>query len=532
MKATWGRFAGACLVAATLLAAACKGSPEAPAADQPAATQPAESTPKPGAEPAVVDLEADDPAAEPAAGAPTPPAPGAPMDPALVVPPEWAPEREAQWQTELAQVHLRFAKYPEALALLEEALPKVEGTASARQVHEAMAATYRAMGRPKDAVRSMEHAIATATDAMSRSMLEQQLAALYAAAGDPEKAESAWQKRLSAASNAWERDEALRQIIDLRMKAGTLDAWVADLETKLDTSPDDPQALTALYQFARRDAAGGTVKRAGELGLRLLKLTPGDAELKRQVREQLRLAGDFDDALRLARELAAAPQEGMNAGRRFEDQRQVAEILLAKGDRKEAIAALQALSSNEEADRWVRSDARRRLFDAYRESGELAAVVERYGRELASSKDRSELELLLAAYDASGDQEARISVLKKLRELAPDDPELDGRLTQAWVQARRWDEATAFLAERLRNAPENQKIPILQELAGVYAQAGQPDKAKAYLDELTLRDPGSKARYLGQIEMLKQAPSSADPGAMPPAPGAPPPASSPPSPAP
>lgn len=527
MSVRWSRFAGACLVAAACLPSGCKGSPESPAPAEPAAAQTATPTPEVHAQPTTIDLEADDPAAPPeAAGAAEAapamnPAPAAPRDPAVAAAPPWTPEREAQWQTELAQVHLRFAKYPEALALLKEALPKVEGTTSERQVHEAMAATYRAMGRPDDAVRSMEQAIATCADAMSRSMLEQQVAALYAEAGDSEKAEAAWQKRLSVARNPWERDEALRQIIDLRVNAGTLDAWVTDLEATLDKSPEDAQALNALYQYSRRDAAGGhdaaagTVKRAAELGLRLLKLTPDDAELTRQVREQLRLAGQFEDALRLARELAAGPHEGMNAGRRFDDQRQVAEILLAKGDRKDAIATLEALSSNEEADRWVRGDARRRLFEAYRESGELAALVTRYAREFGNSRDRNKLELLLAAYEAAGDREARIPVLEKLRGLAPEDAEIERELTQAWIQARRWDDATRFLAEKLRAAPEDQKIPILQELAGVYAQAGQPDKAKAYLEELALRDPDSKSRYLNQIEMLKSGPSAPDPAAGP-----------------
>ncbi|MEZ4267691.1 MAG: tetratricopeptide repeat protein [Myxococcota bacterium] len=518
----WLTAAG--LAASLMLGGACKGDPE-PAAPSAGAEAPsAESPSAPAPEPAVIELEADDPAAAAGAVQPggTPPMPGAAMDPAGVDAAAWTPEREAQWQTELAQVHLRFGKHPEALALLEEALPKLKGTPLERQVHEAMAATYRAMARPQDAVRSMEQALAVAGDDMSRAMLQQQLAALYAAAGDTEKAEAAWQKRLAEAGSAWERDEALRQIIDLRTKAGTLDAWVAALEEKLDKDADDGQALNALYQFARQDSAGGTGKRAAELGLRLVKLTPDDLDLKRQVREQLRLSGQFDDALRLARELAAGPHEGMNAGRKFEDQRQVAEILLAKGDRKDAISALESLAADASADGWVRGEARRRLFEVYRESGELADVVARYERELSNSKDRDKLETLLSAYEAAGMFEPRVGVLTKLRDLAPDDDEVQRRLSQAWVQARRWDEAGAFLTEKLRKAPEDQKIPILQELASVYSQARQPDKAKAYLQELILRDPDSKGMYQGQLEMLERAAPDGEPAAMPGAGGPPP----------
>jgi tetratricopeptide (TPR) repeat protein len=487
-------------LAIALAGAGCKGDP--PATEPPsAATDPAVAAVSPNTSTAVVDLEPDDPPVE---GAPELGAAAAAPDPmAPPAAPAWTPERDAEWKTELAQVHLRFGKHDEALALLTEALPGAAGTPAERRVQEALATTYRALGKPAEAAAAMEKAVAATPDELSKALLQQQLASYYADAGDTAKAEAALSQRLAAASTTWERGEVLRQIIALRHAAGTLDAWVAELEEKLDAAPQDVATLDALYLFNRRTEVGGTPKMAAEYGLRLVKLRGTDNELRRQVREDLRMAGKFDEALALARELADGPHEGTDAARRFEDRRQVAEVLLAKGDTKAAIAAFEQLAGGTDGDEWARREVRRRLFETYRAAGQLAEVVARYERELSGSKDRGKLELLLAAQEAADKPEAAVATLEKLRDAAPDDAEIARRLSQAWVQTGKWEKAAGELTAKLQKAAEPDKLPILRELAALHVAARKPDKAKAYFEELALRDPASKALYQSQIEMLE-----------------------------
>ncbi|MCB9787667.1 MAG: hypothetical protein H6744_13375 [Deltaproteobacteria bacterium] len=541
---TWGRRA--CGLGLLLAVGACKGDP-APTTT-PAAAVEANAQEAPGGT-EVIELEPEEPQAperDPAAaeiGAPSPAAAPEAVGTATI---PWTPEREAEWQTELAFVHLRFDKAQDALTLLEQALPKALGTPGERRVREGLVGAYRALGRAGEAAKQLEVAVANAKDPLSRQMLEQQLADVYAEAGQPDKAEQAWEKRLAEGQDPWAREQALRSLVGLHARAGDLDIWRKELQARLDADSGDETALRLLHAAMMQDPGSEEDSaRAAELGLRLVGLAPDDLELARQVREQLRAAGRLDDALALARKIVAGPYEGMEVGRKLDDQRQLAEILLAHGDRKAGLEALEAVARSPETDAWTRRDVRRRRFEAMREGGELEGELARYERQFRSGKDRDGLETLLVAYEVAGKLDERIATLEKLHDLLPDDAEIQRRLAQAWVEGRRWDQAIAAATERLKAAPEDQKLGVLQELAGLHRLAGQPDKAKEYFQELILRDPDSKQRYQDQLDLMERYPrgpggaNAGDPvppppGAMvpPPASGAPPPAAGTPPPAP
>ena len=355
---------------------------------------------------------------------------------------------DADYLTELAQVHVRHGHPDKAEALYRAITEKEQNVSKKIAACEALSALLLKRGAAKDAAKELQAATDSARNLLERGRLTMALADCLIKGGMFAEAENVLLDAAGSDSSlpggAWLKASALGMLEDgWRKNPERLKAFVAETEAKIKQNPASTtllEQLAAVYEKNQRDPA-----KAAELLERLVVLQPKNRA------QQLRLAAlysqskQFDKAVDLAKKMFASPDLSPDEAK-FERYR-IAMLLIEAGRKEEALA-------------WIKEKFHGDPSDS-KEQISIGALYQQAG--LATESEAA----FSHAFESAKDPEEKTNAKLKLVELALSQNDLE----KADARAR------AIITE-MKDTPaaQSRALMLLQQIA---AQKFELRKAKA-----------------------------------------------------
>ncbi|WP_230467168.1 tetratricopeptide repeat protein [Lujinxingia vulgaris] len=302
---------------------------------------------------------------------------------------------------------------------------------------------------------------------------------LLRARGDFEDALAVYERAVELgveSSNAWLSRGQVRLMMGQR--AGALSDFerALELETSRTRRGEILQNLAEL-SFSQRDFERGI-----DFYKRRIALSPNDEFVRRDFAALLLQYRQWEEALEQYDALLG--MVGRDTARRAEFLSERAEIFASMGQNDRALESLQQAIGLLRADNWRVGEMRARMVDIYRQSGELGAFLERYGR--AWSRGSYDQQMLVAdVYAETGELEDALSLYRRAasRDRRAEEPRQ--KIIRIYERMGREQDLPAAYRDLMRAAPQRHGFGL--ELARHYMRMGQRDQALDVLRELERR---------------------------------------------
>ncbi len=357
-----------------------------------------------------------------------------------------------------AEMRLQTGDVPAGIQLLREA---VIHDPRSPYLHTRLAEAYLESGDVEQARASAQDALAINRKYVPAWRI---VGASWSVAGDHDAARKAYREALSVAPG--DRDTSM-QLAELLVDDGDLDGAEHVIETLMDK---EPGAVDGYISLARAFAERGQVERAFKHVARALDRDAGDADALSLKLTLLWGLGRFDEALPVARSLAAAAGDGGDVRRDLLS----AHVLAGATAEADALATAWLDDNGSE-------DMRLLIADAYERSGEIARAAEALEGHAGRKSARAAAEigrLRLAAHEAD---KAVAAACPAVDEPAGADASavVAAVCARALARAHKPRDAGKVLEKRIAALGPS---PPLLEAETVVAKAGGVDKDHALAD--------------------------------------------------
>ncbi len=321
------------------------------------------------------------------------------------------------------------------------------------------------------------------------------LGACYLQLGQAEKAIAAYERWQVLVPDSDAGYAAIAQYYD---RQGNQDKAIQYLQKAVESQPDSVQSLAllaSLYSKTKRD------KEAVPLYRKILTLTGGTPEIKRQLASTLLDSGDFDEAGRLLGELSKDdPQD--TAVRIMTGRAQIGAHQLP-----EAIATLKSIIAADPDN----IEAKFYLGTAYEQNGQTEDAAKIFSALVEQSKDGTDelkanrpvfQQHLAACYQDIGDYRGAISIYEEMSKSDPS-PRAYSLLINAYRLDRQYDKAQTLGKEQFEKNPKDGNIAMVY--ARSLADAGKAKEGAEILNKQLLSDPSNLDLYVNLSQIYVQA---------------------------
>jgi tetratricopeptide (TPR) repeat protein len=321
------------------------------------------------------------------------------------------------------------------------------------------------------------------------------LGACYLQLGQPEKAIAAYERWQVLVPDS---DAGYASIAQYYDRQGNQEKAIQYLQKAVEAQPDSVQSLAllaSLYSRTKRD------KEAIPLYRKILTLTGGTPEIKRQLASTLLDSGDYEEAGKLLGELSKDdPQD--TAVRIMTGRAQIGAHQLT-----EAIATLKSTVASDPDN----IEAKFYLGAAYEQGGQAEEAIKIFSALVEQSKNGTDelkanrpvfQQHLAACLQDLGDYRGAIAVFEEMSKGDPA-PRNWFLLINAYRLDRQYDKAQTLGKQQLEKNPKDVNIAMVY--ARSLADAGKAKEGAEILNRQLLDDPGNLDLYVNLSQIYVQA---------------------------